>query len=129
VQETFLRALAGLPRFRGEAAFRTWLFRVALNVCLNVKRARRPEGVWNETMAAPCPEEEALRHLQVREALLALLPRQRAILLLKEREGLTVAEIGAVLGWRPKRVERELSRARQALAAWRTREENEGGAG
>ena len=36
-QETFLRALRALPRFRGEAAFRTWLFRIAINVCLQWK--------------------------------------------------------------------------------------------
>jgi DNA-directed RNA polymerase specialized sigma24 family protein len=65
----------------------------------------------------------------MREALLTLLPRQRAILLLKEREGLTVAEVGAVIRWSPKRVERELVRARQALAVWREREEREGEAG
>jgi DNA-directed RNA polymerase specialized sigma24 family protein len=33
-QETFLRVLDALPGFRGEAAFRTWLFRIAVNVCL-----------------------------------------------------------------------------------------------
>src|SRR6266536_3146105 len=34
VQETFLRALRALPQFRGDAAFRTWLFRIAVNFCL-----------------------------------------------------------------------------------------------
>src|SRR5712691_76395 len=34
VQETFLRALRALAGFRGEAAFRSWLFRIAINVCL-----------------------------------------------------------------------------------------------
>ena len=56
----------------------------------------------------------------------SLLPRHRAILLLKEREGLSVAEIGSVMGWSAKRAERELSHARQALAAWLAREEREG---
>src|SRR5262245_12692080 len=48
VQETFLRALRGLPQFRGEAAFRTWLFRIAVNLCLNWKRDYRPTTSWDE---------------------------------------------------------------------------------
>jgi RNA polymerase sigma-70 factor (ECF subfamily) len=125
VQESFLRALRGLSGFRGEASFRTWLFRIALNVCLNAKRScRGAEGALPET--APSPEKIALRHLQVWEALATLLPRQRAILLLKEREGWSLTEIGAALRWKRKRVEHELSRARHALAAWRQQHPEEG---
>src|ERR1051326_854799 len=40
-QETFLRALRGLPGFRGEASFRTWLLRIAVNLCLEWKASRR----------------------------------------------------------------------------------------
>jgi RNA polymerase sigma-70 factor (ECF subfamily) len=132
VQETFLRALRGLPGFRADAAFRTWLYRIAVNVCLNWKRDRRPTEWLDEQRRAaadaPSPETIALRQLQVREALRALLPRHRAILLLREREGWSLDEIGAALRWSRKRVERELSLARHALAAWRqqTREGDEG---
>jgi RNA polymerase sigma-70 factor (ECF subfamily) len=129
VQETFVRALRALDGFRGDALFRTWLFRIALNVCLNVRRARRPAAPWEAETVTDSPEEAAVSRLRVREALLSLLPRHRAVLLLKEREGLSVAEIGSVMGWSPKRAERELSRARQALAAWRTHEEEEGESG
>src|SRR5262249_26987473 len=48
VQETFLRALRGLAGFRGEAAFGTWLFRIAVNVCLRWKAGRHPEEPWDE---------------------------------------------------------------------------------
>src|SRR5438309_10773943 len=41
-QETFLRALRALSRFRGDAAFRSWLFRIAINLCLEWKRSRHP---------------------------------------------------------------------------------------
>jgi RNA polymerase sigma-70 factor, ECF subfamily len=131
VQETFLRALTALSRFRGEAAFRTWLFRIALNLCLRWKSARRTPERWegNEAPSAPdtaSPETLALRHLRLREALGALLPRQRAILLLKEREGWSVPEIAAGLGWSPNRVEYELYKARRALVEWRRREAGEG---
>jgi RNA polymerase sigma-70 factor (ECF subfamily) len=137
VQEAFLRALRALPRFRGDATLRTWLFRIAVNTCLNWKRdhsrdpASHRAGALEEeysptSLATESPELIALRHLQIIEALRALLPRHRAILLLKEREGWSMAEIAAALGWKEKRVERELSRARQALAAWREQDAAEG---
>jgi RNA polymerase sigma-70 factor (ECF subfamily) len=127
VQETFLRALRGLPGFRGDASFRTWLYRIAVNICLNWKRDHRPTGPWDEerssAVATPgasvSPETAALRNLQMREALGTLLPRHRAILILKEREGWSMAEIALALRWKTKRVEHELSKARHNLAEWR----------
>jgi RNA polymerase sigma-70 factor (ECF subfamily) len=123
-QETFLRALRALPRFRSEAAFRTWLFRIGINVCLKWKASRPPTEPWAEeqTGIAPetaSPEIVALRHLQVMEALDSLPRRLRVILLLKVLEGWSVAEIGAALGWNSMRVQNELARARRALADWR----------
>jgi RNA polymerase sigma-70 factor, ECF subfamily len=129
-QETFLRALRALPRFRGDATFRTWLFRIAVNVCLQWKAAARREAdsrsgePWDEGIAPPAPdsaspERIALRHLQVMEALRSLLPRHRAILLLRELEGWSVPEIAAALHWNEKRVRNELYKARRALAEWR----------
>jgi RNA polymerase sigma-70 factor, ECF subfamily len=134
VQETFLRALRALPGFRGEASFRTWLFRIALNLCLRWKSSRPTSAPWSEDVlsehsampAGPSPEVIALRQLRVREALGRLQPRQRAVLLLKEREGWSVAEIGRTMGWKPNRVEYELQKARRALIEWR-RESEEGG--
>jgi RNA polymerase sigma-70 factor (ECF subfamily) len=136
VGETFLRALRALPHFRGDAAVRTWLFRIAVNVCLEWKRARRPTEPWDEAhpataawsdpTALPSPEVAALRRLRVLEALHTLSPRHRAILLLKELEGWSVAEIGAALRWNENRVRNELSKARRALADWRRREAGEG---
>lgn len=137
VQETFLRALDALSRFRGEAAFRTWLFRIALNLCLGWKSRRRqaPTSLdaqpWpsDEALATPgteSPEAIALRHLRLREALSGLLPRQRAILLLKEREGWSVPEIASGLRWSVNRVEYELFKARRALVEWRRRDTGEG---
>jgi RNA polymerase sigma factor (sigma-70 family) len=82
----------------------------------------RPSGI----LRAASPEAEAVRQLQVREALSILPPRQRAILLLKAREGWTVAEIAAGLGWSERRVEYELSKARNALFDWQQRDSGEG---
>jgi RNA polymerase sigma-70 factor, ECF subfamily len=127
VQETFLRALRALPRFRGDAAVRTWLFRIAINVCLKWKTAHPPTERWDEEGSAvqegsSSPEVDALRRLRMMEALASLTPRQRAVLLLKELEGWSMAEIAARMGWNEKRVDNELYKARRALADWRRRE-------
>ena len=131
VQETFLRALRALPGFRGESSLRTWLYRIAIHVCLDWKRARRPTEPWQEedmaqTPHAPSPETEVLRQIRMLQALQTLQPRHRLLVLLKEAEGWSIAEIAAALRWNEKRVQNELYKARRALAAWRQREDAEG---
>jgi RNA polymerase sigma-70 factor, ECF subfamily len=133
-QETLFRALRALPRFQQrQATFRTWLFRIALNVCLDWKRDHRPTEPWNEECPsaasgeATSPETLALCRMQVVEALSALPPHRRAVLLLKELEGWSAAEIGKAMGWNAKRVYNELYNARCALAQWQARNAEEGG--
>jgi RNA polymerase sigma-70 factor, ECF subfamily len=124
VQETFLRALRGLRGFRGDASFRTWILRIAVNVCRDWTAARRPSEPWEERHVpssgpGASPEAIALRQMGISEALSRLMPRHRTLLILKVREGWSVAEIAQAMGWSEKRVENELSRARRALAVWR----------
>ena len=132
VQETFLRALRGLSRFRGDAGVRTWLFRIAVNVCLEWKRAHRPVQPWsdlyNTAVGSPTPSPEAatLQNMRLLEALGALQPRHRALLVLKEHQGWSVAEIAAALRWNEKKVQNELYKARRTLAEWRERDAREG---
>jgi RNA polymerase sigma-70 factor (ECF subfamily) len=131
VQESFLRALRALPQFRGDSTFRTWLFRIAINLCCHWKRSRRPTESWDESCPGPLPEGAsaetlAVRQLQMREALGALRPQHRAVFLLKEREGWSMAEIAAALGWNERRVQNELYRARCALLRWREQHGGEG---
>jgi len=130
-QETFLRALRGLSRFRGEATFRTWLFRIAINVCLQWRAAHHSTDRWDEGRDSPVsvavsPEVIALRHLRLMEALSSLPPRLRALLLLKEWEGWSVAEIALAVRWNPIRVKNELARARRLLLEWQRRDAGEG---
>ena len=131
VQETFLRALRALPGFRGDSAVRSWLYRIAMNVCLDRKRSHQPTEPWDEDrlpVSSPShsPESIALRHLRVLEALDSLLPRQRVILLLKELEGWSVCEIAAAMRWNEKKVYNELYKARRVLAEWQRRDAAEG---
>ncbi len=131
VQETFLRVFRSLPGFRGDASFRTWASRVAVNLCLDRKRSRRSFEPWDpehpgSALSTSSPESMALDHLQALHALQSLLPRHRALLLLKEREGWTVAEIAAALRCSPIRVKNELSQARRFLVEWRRQQRAEG---
>jgi RNA polymerase sigma-70 factor, ECF subfamily len=130
-QEALLRALRALSSFRGDAAFRTWLFRIGVNVCLNWKRDHRPTQRLDEEQpggprVTASPETVALQRLRVGEALRELPPRHRVVFLLKVLEGWSVAEIAAAMGWNRVRVQNDLARARRILAAWRQRNGEEG---
>lgn len=130
--ESVFRALRALPRFRpGRAMFRTWLFRIAINVCLDWKRGRRPAEPWDgersyASREGSSPEALALTRLEVMEALEQLSPRHRAVLTLKALQGWSVAEIAAVMGWNPIRVQNELAKARRTLVEWQRRGTEEG---
>jgi RNA polymerase sigma-70 factor, ECF subfamily len=132
VQDALLRALRALPGLRaGQVAFRSWLFKVALHVCLDRKTRRRPTELFDEERPATgsdaaSPEVIALRRLQIAEGLKNLPPVRRAVFLLKVVEGWSVEEIAAAVRWKPKRVYNELYKARCALAEWRGRDAEEG---
>ena len=103
LQETYLNAYRGLPRFRGEAGVGTWLYRIAYTTCL--QRLRRPERLEPtdaerlEALAPPSPDvadDVALRD-EVRCALGALTPAQRVAVLLIHRDGFSYANAAEIL--------------------------------
>jgi RNA polymerase sigma-70 factor (ECF subfamily) len=106
-QETFVRAYRFYTSFRSEAALSTWLYRIAVNLCIDAQRKqarveRLDEG--DERSERPDPSQAPDRALEVRElarhaeaALETLSPDHKAILLLREVEGLSYAEIARVL--------------------------------
>ena len=112
-QETFLRAFRGLPKFRREAKFSSWLYRIALNLCRDwARRERRtpvvqaPEGTDLMELAAAAEPSEPIEHLVARKDLarraeqaMTLLPEeQRTAIVLKEYHGLTFQEIADLQG-------------------------------
>jgi RNA polymerase sigma-70 factor (ECF subfamily) len=129
-QETCLRALRALSSFRGDASFRAWLFRIAVNTCLTWKRYRHTTEAWEEerdfVSGGVSPEEAALSRLRLMEALGSLPKHQRAVLLLKEWEGCSTAEIARAMGWSETRAKNELYKARRGLIEWQRREAAEG---
>lgn len=128
-QEAFLSAWRGLPNFRMESKFSTWLYRLTVNAATDLLRKRsKAEGqvsMEEEPVAAvvadsaPTPEEEAERkerQVVLQQAILELTEDHRTILLLREVEGLDYREIGEALHLSPGTVRSRLARARLELA-------------
>jgi RNA polymerase sigma-70 factor, ECF subfamily len=126
-QEVFLRVWQALPGYRGESSFRTWLYRVTLNTCLNRRRRLRSELQQvdgDEVLATlsgvePDPAAEAIHHMQ-RERLWArvdrLAEKYRVVIVLFYQEQLSYDEIAQLLALPLGTVKAHLSRARGALA-------------
>lgn len=128
VQETFIRAWRGLPRFRGDSSIGTWLHRIAMNTALTArKRAARVSGAPLESIgqvaAIPTPERDPERcgevldlRLELRTALDGLPVGQRAVVVLKDIEGWSHAEIAKHLGITESAAKVRLHRAHRRLA-------------
>ncbi len=117
VQESFVKAYLSLKNFRGESSFYTWIYRVAYNMAIDFQRRNtRRNGVVTEVRAAggddeprPVegvardgnPEESAHRKelaATLDEALAGLSEEHRAVIMLREVDGLSYAEIADSLG-------------------------------
>ena len=100
-QETFIQAFRQLDGYRGDARFSSWLYRIAMNLCLNWQshRQRREKlhSDWSEHQETAAPVEDKRARL-VREALMKLNPKQRAAVVLTTYDGLNHAEAARVLG-------------------------------
>lgn len=125
-QEVFIKAWEALPQWRPDAQFHTWLYRIASNLALDVMRRRKVvqfvalEDDYDAPSQAPGPEAQlhAKQRIRALDAALARLnPEQRAIVLLREVEGLSYDEIAAALDIDEGTVKSRLARARAALAA------------
>ena len=129
LQETFLRAYEKLARFHGASSFYTWIYRIAVNLALSGHRRRRPmlrlddgsernapgPAVDPRETDPSLPLERAERDRLIQNALDALAPDHRAVVVMKEFDGLRYEEIGAVLGVPVGTVRSRLHRARCEL--------------
>jgi RNA polymerase sigma-70 factor (ECF subfamily) len=129
-QETFLRAYEQIGSFHGNAKFSTWLYRIAVNACLNWRQSE----TRRYHLHAKAAEEFSIRHTdgdssddsggEVQAALLKLSAKQRAAIVLTIYDGLNHAEAAHVLGcsettvsWRIFAAKRKLKRLLTAKRA------------
>ncbi|WP_447978521.1 RNA polymerase sigma factor [Candidatus Nitrospira bockiana] len=132
VQETFLNAYRGLSQFRGEAQLSTWLYRIAIRACMAMRRRKKGEPERELSLEEFIPTsdgelklqipaqglspEEALENKQLRRALnqaiRALPPKYRVVLILRDMEGLSAKEVAAIMGLNERAVKSRLHRAR-----------------
>lgn len=121
VQESLLRIWVQAPRWRPEAALRTWLYRVVVNLCIDRNRRASPASladVPDPVDPASGPQqklEEREMIAAVTDALAQLPARQRAVVTLTYYEGFSDAEAALVLGTSVGGVENLLVRARRTL--------------
>lgn len=132
-QEAFIKAYRALPQFRGESAFYTWLYRIAINTAKNalVSRGRNPvdfdldlQGVEESNsmqarLADPETPESLLQTEEIRatvnRAIEALPEDLRTAIVLRELEGLSYEDIAAAMGCPVGTVRSRIYRAREAI--------------
>jgi RNA polymerase sigma-70 factor (ECF subfamily) len=120
-QDTFLTAWRAIGRFRGDARFSTWLYRIATNRCLKELKRRPPDpGAMPELVSKEgLPHEELEKREQattVSAAVGRLSPEQRAPFLLRDVEDLPYSEIAEILGVSMAATKSRIYRARCDLA-------------
>ena len=140
-QETFIKAFRSISGFKGDASFYTWIYRIAVNLAIDYQRRewRRPTGesVRAGTGSDGSPPESILDRLRdespgadpfqaakdaelrerVRRAIDDLTPDHRAVILLREVEGLSYEEISKVMQCSKGTVMSRLHYARKKLQA------------
>ena len=135
VQEAFTKAYQSLDRFQGHSSFYTWVYRITMNLCIDQQRRdgrmtpvplddpdRSEESVL-PLEPGPRPDDpfERAREVQIaarlRDAIAELTPEHRAVILLREVEGLSYEEISEALDVPKGTVMSRLHYARRQLQA------------
>lgn len=134
VQEILLKLMAALPKFQGRSRFGTWLYRLAANTCLDIRRKRgRTSAESLEATLEHSPGaslamlddrpndnpdvyvEQQYKENLVRAALEQLPESQRQLLILRDLEDLSNTQVADILGIEVGALKARLHRARQAL--------------
>ena len=133
-QEVLIKAIPYLPKFDNSRALAKWLYTVAKNRCLMSRRKSKFAPKQELSLDALMPDREDLEQLgnssipdpekstirgeytqRLREAIRALPPHYRIVLVLRDMEGFTDEEVGEITGLRPGTVRIRLHRARLFL--------------
>ena len=114
-QETFLRAWKSMAQFKGDASPKTWLTRIAINVCRNIRRTawfrRNVRSITPEDLPLTAPAEDRTLFLLVQQ----LPDKHRQIIVLRYYQGMSLDEAARVLGISRSAAHHRLQKALQAL--------------
>lgn len=131
MQEAFLRAYKYLHRFDNRQPFRNWLYRITINVCRDMLRRRARSDLFTsleaeqelgnlDKLAGPDDPEAAADLAQCRamiaRALDTLSEKERAVIVLRDLEGLSTEEVARIMGSSKSTVRAQLSSARLKIA-------------
>jgi RNA polymerase sigma-70 factor, ECF subfamily len=123
-QDVFVKVYGSLKRYRPDSSVYTWLYRIAVNTCLDYRKKARPKPLEDESAVDsvpsgnPSPErlyQSKETGLLIEKALLGLPEEFRAAIVLREIEGLSYQEISDVLHTSIGTVKSRISRAREEL--------------
>jgi RNA polymerase sigma-70 factor (ECF subfamily) len=122
-QEVFVKVYRSLERFRHDAQFTSWLYRIAMNACIDYRRRQQPAGVSGEEAElalantaeeTPGPEDRAYAGelgAALERAIGGLPAGQRIVFVMRHHEGLKLSEIAEALGLAEGTVKRQLHAA------------------
>ncbi len=126
LQDAYVKAFVGLPKFAGASSVGTWLYRIVYNTCLDElrRRGRAPLAAGNDAIeredATPDPGDAVETATDLARALSQLPPDHRAAVLLIDAEGMSYDEASEILdiplGTLASRVNRARARLRSALS-------------
>ncbi len=119
LQEAYVKAFRSLPRFKGDSALGTWLYRIVYNACVDDLRSRKATVPLDERTdtadTRPDPADVAVGRRDLAAALATLPSDQRAAVMLVDAYGFDYAEAADVLGVAAGTIGSRLSRARTSL--------------
>ena len=117
-QETFFKAYRALDSFRGECDEKTWLMRIAINTCRDMRRSRWTRHVDRRVTPEMLPEASAPfdeRDEELTLALMRLSPKQREAVLLRYYQRMSLAQTAQAMGVTVSTVSKQLGRALRSL--------------
>lgn len=136
-QQIFMEVFRGLSRYRGEASFRTYLGRVAVNVACDHlgRRRRRPQALSPEVLetlvapeASPEARAEQRQRLQLTWTLLdGLKPKKRVAFILRTVEGMSLEEVSGLVGASVATVAKRVKHAEAEIVRLLARRSRDGG--
>ena len=121
VQETFLKAYKAMSAFRGESSEKTWLTRIAVNTCRDMRRSawfrHVHRGITPEELPIPSGDGYDQSAIDVANAIMRLPDAYREVILLHYFQEMKLSEISSITGMTASMVSRRIKKAHEALHA------------